>query len=143
MKASKFSEAQKAFILKQGAEGVPVADICRKAGISQGDLFQPAEEIRRHVAARDAASAACQREGTWFSPPEGPFGPPVHVSCGSVPACILALSASRIAFNRSLSAWAAALSAFFFARFAATNSGEFLRACSRRRASLTALASSI
>ncbi len=35
MKASKFSEAQKAFILKQGAEGVSVADICRKAGISQ------------------------------------------------------------------------------------------------------------
>lgn len=35
MKASKFSEAQKAFILKQGADGMPVADICRKAGISQ------------------------------------------------------------------------------------------------------------
>lgn len=35
MKASRFSEAQKAFILKQGADGVPVADICRKAGISQ------------------------------------------------------------------------------------------------------------
>jgi putative transposase len=26
---------QKAFILKQGAEGMPVAEICRKAGISQ------------------------------------------------------------------------------------------------------------
>ena len=35
MKASKFSEAQKAFILKQGADGMPVAEICRKAGISQ------------------------------------------------------------------------------------------------------------
>ena len=35
MKASRFSDAQKAFILKQGADGVPVADICRKAGISQ------------------------------------------------------------------------------------------------------------
>lgn len=32
MKASKFSDAQKAFILKQGKEGVPVVDICRKAG---------------------------------------------------------------------------------------------------------------
>jgi putative transposase len=30
MKASKFSDAQKAFILRQGADGVPVADICRK-----------------------------------------------------------------------------------------------------------------
>ncbi len=35
MKASKFTDAQKAFILKQGAAGVLVADICRKAGISQ------------------------------------------------------------------------------------------------------------
>ena len=34
MKASKFSDAQKAFILKQGSDGMPVADICRKAGIS-------------------------------------------------------------------------------------------------------------
>jgi len=33
--ADMFSDAQKAFILKQGADGVPVADICRKAGISQ------------------------------------------------------------------------------------------------------------
>ncbi len=39
MKASKFSEAQKAFILKQGADGVPVADICRKAGIGQATYF--------------------------------------------------------------------------------------------------------
>jgi hypothetical protein len=35
MKASKFSDAQKAFILNQGDDGVPVAEICRKAGISQ------------------------------------------------------------------------------------------------------------
>lgn len=39
MKASKFSEAQKAFILKQGADGVTVAGICRKAGISQATYF--------------------------------------------------------------------------------------------------------
>ena len=39
MKASKFSEAQKAFILKQGADGMAVADICRKAGISQATSF--------------------------------------------------------------------------------------------------------
>jgi putative transposase len=39
MKASKFSEAQKAFILKQGADGVPVAEICRKVGISQATYF--------------------------------------------------------------------------------------------------------
>jgi putative transposase len=39
MKASKFSDAQKAFILKQGADGMPVADVCRKVGISQATYF--------------------------------------------------------------------------------------------------------
>lgn len=39
MKASQFSDAQKAFILKQGDEGVTVAEICRKAGISQATYF--------------------------------------------------------------------------------------------------------
>jgi putative transposase len=39
MKASKFSDAQKAFILKQGNDEVPVAEICRKAGISQATYF--------------------------------------------------------------------------------------------------------
>lgn len=35
MRASRFTDAQKAFILKQGEDGVPVAEVCRKAGISQ------------------------------------------------------------------------------------------------------------
>lgn len=39
MKASKFSDAQKAYILKQGEEGLPVTEICRKAGISQATYF--------------------------------------------------------------------------------------------------------
>jgi putative transposase len=39
MKASRFSDAQKAFILKQAADGIPVADLCRKAGISQATYF--------------------------------------------------------------------------------------------------------
>ena len=39
MKASRFSDAQKAFILRQGSDGIPVADICRKAGISQATYF--------------------------------------------------------------------------------------------------------
>lgn len=39
MKASKFSDAQKAFIIKQGEEGTPVAEICRKAGISPATYF--------------------------------------------------------------------------------------------------------
>ena len=39
MKASEFTYARKAFILKQGADGMPVADICRKAGISRATYF--------------------------------------------------------------------------------------------------------
>ena len=39
MKASKFTDAQKAFIIKQGEEGTPVAEICRKAGISPATYF--------------------------------------------------------------------------------------------------------
>jgi putative transposase len=35
MKASRFSDAQKAFVLKQWRDGIPVADICRKTGITQ------------------------------------------------------------------------------------------------------------
>ena len=33
------ANSQKAFILKQGDDGIPVADICRKAGISQATYF--------------------------------------------------------------------------------------------------------
>ena len=39
MKSSKFSDAQKAFIIKQGEDGTTVAEICRKAGISQATYF--------------------------------------------------------------------------------------------------------
>ncbi|AMG73969.1 putative insertion sequence transposase protein, IS3/IS911 family [Sphingopyxis granuli] len=31
MKASELTDAQKAFVIKQGEEGTPVAEICRKA----------------------------------------------------------------------------------------------------------------
>ena len=39
MKASKFTDAQKAFVIKQGEEGTPVAEVCRKAGISQTTYY--------------------------------------------------------------------------------------------------------
>ena len=39
VKASRFTEAHKAFILRQGEEGTPVAEICRKAGISQATYY--------------------------------------------------------------------------------------------------------
>jgi len=39
MKASKFTDAQKAFILRQAEDGVPLGDICRKAGINQATFY--------------------------------------------------------------------------------------------------------
>ena len=39
MKASELTDAQKAFVIKQGEEGTPVAEICRKTGISQATYF--------------------------------------------------------------------------------------------------------
>jgi putative transposase len=56
MKASQFSDAQKAFILKQGAGGrdlLPGRD-------QPDDLFQLEEEIQRPAAARDAPPQAAR-----------------------------------------------------------------------------------
>ena len=39
MKRSKFTEAQIAFILKQADDGTPVAEVCRKAGISDATFY--------------------------------------------------------------------------------------------------------
>ena len=39
MKASRFTDAQGAFILKQCDDGVSVGEICRQAGISQATYF--------------------------------------------------------------------------------------------------------
>ncbi len=60
MKASNFSEAQKAFILKQALEGMPVTDICRKAGINPGDVFQLEAQVRRPPADGDATAKAAR-----------------------------------------------------------------------------------
>lgn len=39
MKSSKFTEAQIAFVLKQAEEGAAVAEVCRKAGISEATFY--------------------------------------------------------------------------------------------------------
>ena len=39
MKASKFTDAQKAFIIKQAEDGTSAAEVCRKAGISTETFF--------------------------------------------------------------------------------------------------------
>ena len=40
MKTSKFTEAQKAFILQQGHDGMAVAEICRKGGFSDATFYK-------------------------------------------------------------------------------------------------------
>ena len=39
MKSSKFSEAQIAFVLKQAEDGAPIAEVFRKAGISDATFY--------------------------------------------------------------------------------------------------------
>ena len=59
MKVSKFTDAQKAFILKQGTDGMPVADFPQ--GRDQpGDVFQLEEAVRRIAADRDEAVEAAR-----------------------------------------------------------------------------------
>ena len=38
MKKSRFSEQQIAFVLRQAEEGTPIAEVCRKAGISEASF---------------------------------------------------------------------------------------------------------
>ena len=37
--ASRFTDAQKPFVIKQGEEGKPIAEICQEVGISQARYF--------------------------------------------------------------------------------------------------------
>jgi len=39
MKASKFSEAQIAFVLKQAEDGTAIGEVCRKVGISEATFY--------------------------------------------------------------------------------------------------------
>ena len=39
MKTSKFTEAQIAFVLKQAEDGASIAEVCRKAGISDATFY--------------------------------------------------------------------------------------------------------
>ena len=57
MKRSKFSEAQIAFILRQGDEGTAIGEVCRKAGISEATYYNWAQEVRRADAVGDEAVA--------------------------------------------------------------------------------------
>lgn len=40
MKRNKFTDSQIAFILRQAEEGTPVAEVCRKSGISEQTYYR-------------------------------------------------------------------------------------------------------
>ena len=65
MKASKFSNAQKAFIIKQGDDGVSVAEICRKAGISQATYFNWRKKYQRLLPDEIRRLRALEEENGW------------------------------------------------------------------------------
>ena len=56
MKASRYTDPQKAFILKQGEDGMAVAEVCRKGRDHPGDLLQWEEEVRWADALGDETS---------------------------------------------------------------------------------------
>ncbi len=47
MKRSKFSEAQIAFVLKQVGDGTPIAEVCRKTGVSEATCLRPGARSMR------------------------------------------------------------------------------------------------
>jgi putative transposase len=60
MKASKFSEAQIAFVLKQAEDGAAVAEVCRKAGISEATLYNWRKNYAGLMPSGDEAAASAR-----------------------------------------------------------------------------------
>src|SRR5215472_2771663 len=60
MKKSRFSEQQIAFVLRQAEEGTPIAEVCRKAGISEASFYAWRQEVRGAAAVRDEAAKAAR-----------------------------------------------------------------------------------
>jgi putative transposase len=56
MKESRFSEQQIAFVLRQAEEGTPVAEVCRKAGISEASFYNWRKKLWRAAAVGDEAA---------------------------------------------------------------------------------------
>jgi putative transposase len=51
MKASKFSEAQIAFVLKQAEDGMAIGEVCRKVGISEATFYRRLDALGDEAAA--------------------------------------------------------------------------------------------
>ena len=58
MKASTFTEAQIAFVLKKAEAGSAVAEVCRKAGISEATFYNWRKKVCGPDALGDEAAAS-------------------------------------------------------------------------------------
>ena len=72
MKALKFTDAQKAFILKQGADGHPVAEICRRVG-SNGPRIQRARVVKEAIFETSKQKTQRHLENGAGSTPDGTY----------------------------------------------------------------------
>ena len=68
MKASKFTDVQKAFTLNQGEDGMPVAEIFRKAGISQATYFSWKKRYDGHCHGNQVATSTCKELVEYHAP---------------------------------------------------------------------------
>ena len=64
MKASKFTDAQKAFIIPLGEGCTPVEEICRKAGISQATYFNWKKKYSGMIPSEMSACASSRMRTT-------------------------------------------------------------------------------
>lgn len=81
IKASKFSEAQIAFVLKQSEDGTAIGEVCRKAGISEATFYNWRKRYAGLVPSEMKLAAPARRREEAGS---GPVARPRHAA-GSPP----------------------------------------------------------
>ena len=77
MKKSRFTESQMVAFLKEGGSGIPVAEVCRKHGISAPTYYQwkskyagmslPEDWAKRDTPVVEALNEVVEHHGPWAS----------------------------------------------------------------------------
>ena len=76
--AAKFSEAQIIFALRQADTGVPVAEVCRKMGVSEATYYN----WNRIAEAKEVRRSGCSRAAK--TPTTGRGKPKIKTACSRV-----------------------------------------------------------